>query len=137
MSMSSWPSIALLAACKGAEFFSVANLGHRHNQFNAKELEVGAKFRKKFKTTAFMMMSYHDVAFTYDEDILVESFLECKALCQEQIARHLSAKSVGRVENVFGFFGAPDCLTALYTDEEFKGILEQMNAGLNVIVGTL
>jgi hypothetical protein len=61
-----------------------------------------------------MMMSYHDVAFTYDEDILVESFTEVKGLCQEQIARHLSAKSVGRVENVFGFFGAPDLLTALY-----------------------
>ena len=51
---------------------------YRHNQFNQEEIEIGTKFRKKFKTCAFTMMSYHDVAFTFDEDILSEAFEECK-----------------------------------------------------------
>ena len=58
-------------------------------------------------------------------------------LCQEQIARHLTAKSVGRVENVFSFFGSPETLTKLYTEPEYKELLEQLNTGLTVIVDKL
>lgn len=110
---------------------------YRHNQFNAEELEIGTKFRKKFKTLALTMMSFHEVDFTFDEDILIDLFGMCKELCQAQITRHLTAKSVGRVENVFSFFGSEDCLTKLYTEPELKPLRTQLHEGLTVIVEKL
>ena len=74
--------------------------------------------RSKFKMMVLTMISYHDVAFTYDSAFLTARFVECKVcvrcgrqqsppqdLVQKLIARHLTDKSKGRVENVFTFYG--------------------------------
>ena len=42
-------------------------------------------------------------------------------LLKSQITRHLTAKSKGRVDNVFDFFGKEELLTKMYTDPEYKG----------------
>lgn len=50
----------------------VVKLGllYRKNQLDAKELAAGEKMRSKLKMTVLTMMSYHDVAFTFDRAFL-------------------------------------------------------------------
>lgn len=57
---------------------------YRHNQFSAEELAVGEKFRKKFRMTVLTMISYHDVAFTYDESFLTNLFSECRVGARQE-----------------------------------------------------
>eukprot|EP00039_Didymoeca_costata_P018843 m.335217 g.335217 ORF g.335217 m.335217 type:complete len:196 (-) comp17538_c0_seq1:88-675(-) len=110
---------------------------YKHNQFSKSELVLGEKFRKKFKTTALTMISYHDVAFTFDAEYLAESFAACKELLQSQIAKHLTAKSSQRVENVFAFYSQADLMSKLYTDKDYKELLEQLNDGMNILITKL
>ena len=52
---------------------------------------------------------------------LLVTLLRLQNLLKSQIARHLTAKSQGRVDNVFDFFGKEELLTKMYTDPEYKG----------------
>eukprot|EP00054_Salpingoeca_dolichothecata_P018005 m.109581 g.109581 ORF g.109581 m.109581 type:complete len:197 (-) comp22690_c0_seq1:100-690(-) len=104
---------------------------YRHNQFDEKELGIGLTFRKKFKMAALTMISYHQVAFTYDESFLTDILDEIRRLLHSQVARHLTSKSKGRIDNVFGFFAKGEVLTALYTNEKFKDLLDNIIRCLN------
>ena len=69
------------------------------------------------------MISYHDVAFTFDQQYLSNLLVECKDLLQKLIARHLTDKSKARVENVFGFYGNGDRLAKLYNEPSYRSAL--------------
>lgn len=114
----------------------VVKLGllYRHNQFSPAELEMGTKLTSKFKMLVLTAISYHDVEFTFDALFLSNLAGECKGLVQAQIAKHLTDKSKGRVENVFGFIGSAALLTKLYSDPEYKVHLENLIGGLNYLV---
>eukprot|EP00040_Diaphanoeca_grandis_P040037 m.261027 g.261027 ORF g.261027 m.261027 type:complete len:195 (+) comp41138_c0_seq1:102-686(+) len=104
---------------------------YRHSQFNSEELATGNKFKSKFKMAALTMISYHDVAFTFDAAFLAKLMEDCKTMMKSMITRHLTAKSQGRVDNVFTFFGADALLTQLYTNPEYKDLLRRLVSGLN------
>jgi hypothetical protein len=67
------------------------------------------------------MISYHDVAYTFDQQYLSNLLMECKDLLQRLIARHLTDKSKARVENVFAFYGSGDRVARLYNNPDYKG----------------
>ena len=50
----------------------------KHSQFNADEFGHAKSLQSKFKMTVLTMISYHDVAFTYDQAFLTERLAECK-----------------------------------------------------------
>lgn len=110
---------------------------YRHGQFNDEELGIGRRFQSKFKMAALTMISYHDVAFTFDASFLSDVMTESKSLLKSQINRHLTKKSHGRVDNVFNFFGSEDLLTKLYTDPEYKDLLDKFYAQLSPLVEKL
>eukprot|EP00055_Hartaetosiga_balthica_P010864 m.47704 g.47704 ORF g.47704 m.47704 type:complete len:194 (-) comp7351_c0_seq1:117-698(-) len=97
----------------------VVKLGilYSKSQFNEKELEIGNDLRKKFKHTVLTMISFNEVDFTFDSDHLVTNLDSCRLLLQKLISRHLTDKSKGRVDNVFGFYGQADILTSLYSEK--------------------
>mmetsp|Transcript_3199 Transcript_3199/g.7786 ORF Transcript_3199/g.7786 Transcript_3199/m.7786 type:complete len:203 (-) Transcript_3199:284-892(-) len=107
---------------------------YRHNQYSAAELTVGNNFRSKLKMSILTMISYHDVAFTFDAEFLIGVLEECQMLLKKQISAHLTAKSLGRVDNVFSTLSNEGMLTALFTEEGYKEILEQMNTSLNQLL---
>lgn len=110
---------------------------------------VGDKLQSKLKMTILTVISYHDVAFTFDAAFLTSLFDTIKVdifkmktlfmtilmhqeLLHALIARHLTDRSKDRVENVFKFFSngethyidshsLADMLTHLYTDPAYKG----------------
>ncbi|EDQ90475.1 uncharacterized protein MONBRDRAFT_31877 [Monosiga brevicollis MX1] len=106
----------------------VVKLGllYQKGQFNQKELTVGNELRGKFKMAILTMVSYYDVAFTFDAEFLCDLLNQCREALQALIARHLTDKSKGRVNNVFGFYGNGDVLTKLYNTPEYKDLLDNI-----------
>eukprot|EP00043_Microstomoeca_roanoka_P016972 m.175982 g.175982 ORF g.175982 m.175982 type:complete len:198 (-) comp16552_c14_seq1:399-992(-) len=104
------------------------------SQFNSKELALLEDFRKRTKHGALTLISYHEVAFTFDQQYLANVFRECRDLLQKVIARHLTDKSKGRVDNVFSYYGDGDRLARLYNDEKFADIRAKAMATLSKIV---
>merc|ERR1712146_861343 len=101
-------------------------MGYQKGQFNQKELTVGNELRGKFKMAILTMVSYYDVAFTFDAEFLCDLLNQCREALQALIARHLTDKSKGRVNNVFGFYGNGDVLTKLYNTPEYKDLLDNI-----------
>ena len=87
---------------------------YRNNQFSSDELGIAETFKKKFRTFAMTVVSFYEVDFTFDKNFLHTSLEECSALLKQLVERHLTDKSLGRIENVFGFFGNPTFLETLF-----------------------
>ena len=81
---------------------------------------LGEEFKSKLQQTTLIMCSYHDVAFSFDADFLVQTFKEGKDLLKKMVAKHLKDKK-DRVAHIFDFFGNAELITKLYSDPEYKG----------------
>ncbi|NXQ00225.1 TFIP8 protein, partial [Vidua macroura] len=80
---------------------------YRNNQFNQDEIALMEKFKKKVHQLAKTVVSFHQVDYTFDRNFLSKLLNECRELLHEIIQRHLTAKSHGRINNVFDHFS--DC----------------------------
>lgn len=86
----------------------------RNNQFNQEELELMEKFKKKVHGLAMTVVSFHQVDFTFDRNVLSKLLNECRELLHQIINRHLTVKSHGRVNIVFDHFSDCEFLAVLY-----------------------
>ncbi|XP_022446298.1 tumor necrosis factor alpha-induced protein 8 isoform X2 [Monodon monoceros] len=105
---------------------------YRNNQFNQDELALMEKFKKKVHQLAMTVVSFHQVDFTFDRNVLSRLLNECREMLHQIIQRHLTAKSHGRVNNVFDHFSDCDFLAALYNPfGSFKPHLQKLCDGIN------
>lgn len=89
---------------------------YRNDQFNHDELMLAEHFKKKFHSLAMTVISFYEVDFSYDRQFLVHSLTECSSMLKQLVGRHLTDKSVSRIDYIFQFFSTPN-----YLDEVFKG----------------
>lgn len=107
----------------------------RNNQFNQNEIALAEKFRRTFKQSAMTFISFCEVDFSFDKDFLCNSLEDCKKLLHQLIERHLTAKSHGRVDHVFGFFTEGDLLERVFEPKgPHRPILTGMVANLNKLM---
>ncbi|XP_059549790.1 tumor necrosis factor alpha-induced protein 8 isoform X1 [Myotis daubentonii] len=105
---------------------------YRNNQFNQDELALMEKFKKKVHQLAMTVVSFHQVDYTFDRNVLSRLLNECRELLHQIIQRHLTAKSHGRINNVFDHFSDCDFLAALYNPfGNFKPHLKKLCDGVN------
>ncbi|KAK2492033.1 hypothetical protein MC885_003756 [Smutsia gigantea] len=105
---------------------------YRNNQFNQDELALMEKFKKKVHQLAMTVVSFHQVDYTFDRNVLSRLLNECREMLHQIIQRHLTAKSHGRVNNVFDHFSDCDFLAALYNPfGNFKPHLQKLCDGIN------
>ncbi|XP_015222879.1 tumor necrosis factor alpha-induced protein 8 isoform X2 [Lepisosteus oculatus] len=104
----------------------------RNNQFNEEEIALMEKLKKKVHTLAMTVISFHQVDFTFDRNVLSKLLNECRELLHQIINRHLTTKSHGRVNNVFDHFSDCEFLAALYNPfGPYKPHLEKLCDGIN------
>ncbi|MBN3317977.1 TFIP8 protein, partial [Atractosteus spatula] len=104
----------------------------RNNQFNEEEITLMEKLKKKVHTLAMTVISFHQVDFTFDRNVLSKLLNECRELLHQIINRHLTTKSHGRVNNVFDHFSDCEFLAALYNPfGPYKPHLEKLCDGIN------
>lgn len=89
----------------------------RNDQFNKEEIALMNKFRNKLHSVSMTVVSFHEVAFTYDRGFLTKSIGETGDLIHQLVRRHLTEKSHKRIDNVFGFLGSGDMLDKLFQND--------------------
>ncbi|XP_048418874.1 tumor necrosis factor alpha-induced protein 8-like protein 3 isoform X1 [Stegostoma tigrinum] len=108
---------------------------YRNNQFNQDEVEVVDKFKKKLNQAAMTAVSFYEVEFTFDRNVLAELLTECKDLLHILIERHLTPKSHGRIDHVFRLFADVEFLSELYNPVGvYKEYLQKICEGINKLL---
>ncbi|ESO12377.1 hypothetical protein HELRODRAFT_158887 [Helobdella robusta] len=108
---------------------------YKNDQFNNEELDIADKFRKKFNALMMAVVSFHQVEFTYDR-VYVISSLEAGRCCIKQLVqRHLTEKSLGRIDNFFNFFSSEVFLDSCFKkDGPQKEIMEKIVDDVNTLL---
>ncbi|XP_065095582.1 tumor necrosis factor alpha-induced protein 8-like protein isoform X1 [Ochlerotatus camptorhynchus] len=105
---------------------------HRNGQFNADELKLADRFRAKFQTLQMAIISFYEVDYSFDLNYLLKSLQEVQALLKSCVERHLTDKSIGRIEEVFAFFRDPSLLeTAFRQESPYRDLMDKIIADLN------
>nr|AFK11489.1 tumor necrosis factor alpha-induced protein 8-like protein [Callorhinchus milii] len=108
----------------------------RNNQFNDEETMLMEKFKKKLHQLAMTIVSFHQVDFTFDRNVLSKLLNECRDMLHQVIQRHLTAKSHGRINHVFNHFADCEFLAALYNPFGlYKNNLHKICNGVNKMLG--
>lgn len=87
---------------------------YRNKQFSQEEVVIVEKLRKKLNQTAMTMVSFYEVEFTFDTNVLSKLLHECKDLVHELVQRHLTPRTHGRINRVFNHFADVEFLSTLY-----------------------
>ena len=98
----------------------------RGDKFSKEEREVMVKIQKTLHTVAMTMVSFFEVDHTYDKNFLVTNLTELETLLKKLITKHLTEKSVSRVEQIFGVVKTPDFLDNIYVPKKNQAMRDQM-----------
>nr|CAD7438953.1 unnamed protein product [Timema bartmani]CAD7458659.1 unnamed protein product [Timema tahoe] len=105
---------------------------YRNGQFSADELRQAERFKTRFHSASMAVISFYEVDFSYDRHYLLSALNESRAAIRQLVQRHLTDKSLGRIDHVFGFFGNPAFLDAVFKkDSEYRDILGRIVADMN------
>ncbi|XP_054720271.1 protein salivary glands marred-like [Uloborus diversus] len=108
---------------------------YRNDQFNQDELWTAEKFKQKFHSTAMAIISFFEVEFSYDRNFLLQSLNECRALIKNLVVRHLTEKSINRIEHVFNFFANPGFLDDVFSrDSPHKEVLGRIISDMHKLM---
>ncbi|TWW67818.1 Tumor necrosis factor alpha-induced protein 8-like protein 3 [Takifugu flavidus] len=113
---------------------------YRNHQFSPDELDTVERFKKKMNQAAMTAVSFYEVEYTFDRNILSELLLECRDLLHALVEQHLTARSHARIDHVFNHFAHRDYLSELYGEgEEYRLSLRKICNGINKLLdeGTL
>ena len=104
----------------------------KNEQFNNEEQMFIANFRKKFRHTCMTIMSFYEVDFTYDRNFLAKCFNECRDILKKLVQRHLTDKSLNRIDHVCDFYSNLEFLDTLFkTNDPYRELLGKIVADLN------
>ncbi|ELK05420.1 Tumor necrosis factor, alpha-induced protein 8-like protein 3 [Pteropus alecto] len=108
---------------------------YRNNQFNQEEVVIVEKFRKKLNQTAMTIVSFYEVEYTFDRNVLSKLLHECKDLVHELVQRHLTPRTHGRINHVFNHFADVEFLSTLYSlDGDCRPNLKRICEGINKLL---
>ncbi|UYV69848.1 TNFAIP8 [Cordylochernes scorpioides] len=91
---------------------------YRNDQLSAAEIALAEKFQKKFHRAAVTFSSFVEVEFSYERDFLAGMLKECQGLLRELVARHLTDKSLSRIDHVFNYFTNPTFLDTVFLSKD-------------------
>lgn len=108
---------------------------YRNDQFNKEELHQAELFKRKFQTLVMTVISFYEVEFSFDRNYMSCTLNECSEMLHKLVQRHLTDKSLMRIDNVCNFFGNIDFLDSLFrTDGELRHLLGQMVEDLHKMI---
>nr|XP_005004628.2 tumor necrosis factor alpha-induced protein 8-like protein 3 [Cavia porcellus] len=108
---------------------------YRNSQFNQEEVATVEKLRKKLNQTAMTMVSFYEVDYTFDRNVLSALLHECQDLVHGLVQRHLTPRTHGRINHVFNHFADVEFLSALYRlDGDGRPSLKRICEGINKLL---
>ncbi|KAL1509426.1 hypothetical protein ABEB36_004166 [Hypothenemus hampei] len=105
---------------------------YRNNLLLENEQVLAHMLKGKLRKIAMGIISFYEVDFSYDRNYLMKALQEAKDILNSIICRHLTDKSLNRVESIFSFFGNEGFLDAIFnTNSEYRDTLGRVVADLN------
>ncbi|GLH16098.1 Tumor necrosis factor alpha-induced protein 8-like protein [Gryllus bimaculatus] len=105
---------------------------YRNGQFSSEELSHAERFKGRFHAAAMAVVSFYEVDFSYDRHYLLTALGEARAALRLLVQRHLTDKSLARVDAVFAFFANAAFLDAVFRkDSEHRELLARIVADMN------
>ena len=108
---------------------------YRNDQFSDDEIVLAENFKKKFRTVSMTVISYYEIDFSFDKNFIAKALNECKVMLKQLVQRHLTEKSLLRVDNVFNTFADTVFLETVFHPESrhrptLGRIVEDLNSML-------
>ncbi|XP_058146158.2 tumor necrosis factor alpha-induced protein 8-like protein 3 [Dasypus novemcinctus] len=108
---------------------------YRNNQFNQEEIVIVEKFRKKLNQTAMTVVSFYEVEYTFDRNVLSQLLHECKDLVHALVQRHLTPRTHRRISHVFNHLADVEFLSTLYNlDGDCRPSLKRICDGIHKLL---
>lgn len=105
---------------------------HRNGLFSTEELKQAERFKTRFRMVGMAIISFYEVDFSYDRNYLTSGLNESRKCLQSIVSKHLTDKSLSRIDSVFNFFTNEQFLDNLFrADSEYRPILGRIVADLN------
>lgn len=105
---------------------------NRNGQFNADELSNADKFHIKFQNTQMAIISFYEVDFSFDLSYLQKALSDSQFILKQIVHRHLTDKSLSRIDEVFEFFNNPQFLECIFKPNSVhREIMGKIVADLN------
>ncbi|XP_074034823.1 tumor necrosis factor alpha-induced protein 8-like protein sigmar isoform X2 [Leptinotarsa decemlineata] len=105
---------------------------HRNNMLSEEEIKQAEKFKAKFRIAGMAIISFYEVDFSYDRNYIVQALNESQKCLEIIVSKHLTDKSLSRIESVFSFFGNDQFLDAMFKrDSEYREALGRVVSDLN------
>jgi hypothetical protein len=96
----------------------------KNDQLNRDEMRACDRFRQTFHSFAKSALSFYEIEFTYDQKYLRDLLSTCQDSIHEIIRAHLTDKSKGRVDNVFGYFNDAQFLDDVFKNRKYHKIMQ-------------
>jgi len=106
----------------------------RGEKFTPEEKSSLIKIQRNLRTIAMTLISFYQVDHTYDRNFVIKYLTELETLLKNLIGAHLTDKSVGRVEQIFGVVKTPEFLDSVYVPKkniEMREIMGKVVSDLN------
>ena len=106
----------------------------RGDKFSLEEKLSMIQIQKNLRTVAMTLISFYQVDHTYDRNFVIKYLTELQTLLKNLTRKHLTDKSVGRVEQIFVVMNSPDFLDSVYVAKknmEMREIMGKVVIDLN------
>ncbi|XP_050520277.1 tumor necrosis factor alpha-induced protein 8-like protein isoform X1 [Daktulosphaira vitifoliae] len=87
---------------------------YRNDQFNKSELVLAHDFKYKFKELTMISVSFYEIDFSYDRNYLINNLFTCREMLKQLTKRHLTDKTMTRIDKIFDFFTDPFFLDLVF-----------------------
>ena len=105
---------------------------HRNGLFSPEEVKQAERFKSKFRMAGMAIISFYEVDFSYDRNYLTAAFNESHKCLQFIVSKHLTDKSMARIDSVFSFFSNELFLDTIFkSDSGYRDILGRIVTDLN------
>lgn len=96
------------------------------------ELRQAERFKQKFRMAGMTIISFYEVDFSYDRNYIIQAFNESQKCLEFIVSKHLTEKSLSRIETVFSFFANEQFLDSIFKrDSEYREALGRVVSDLN------
>lgn len=98
----------------------------RGEKFSLEERDTLIRIQRTLRTIAMTLVSFYQVDHTYDRSFIIKYLGELESLLVSLINRHLTDKSVTRVEQIFSVVKTGDFLDSIYIPKKNQGMRDIM-----------
>lgn len=105
---------------------------NKNDQFDAEEKQLANQFYDKFTRLHMIITSFHEVDYSYDLAFILPKIQEIHAMLKDLVKKHLTDKSLMRIDEVFAFFESPEFLDKLFqTNSPYRELMDKIVADMN------